>query len=157
MDSTDPSSEIARAKLRHLWPVAVKLVTTTFFSWAAGALLTFGIDPQGRDFGLLLVTARWILLALPFVILAVFIWNIGRSPVRVSTITGGLEIERFDATVTSLLWSDVRSASHTAPGHWWFETASDGEIGIWPGAFSKEDRARLDQVVSSNVAQSDGV
>ena len=143
--------EIAKAKLIHLWPVAAKLVSVTFFSWAASAFLSFVIAPRRQDLGSLLWLAKWFLLALPFIILVVFIWNIGRSPIRISIIDDGLEIKRFDNSSTAVLWSEVQSAQRLGHGHWYLVTNTDTETTIWPGAFSNTAKTQLDQVISSHV------
>ena len=143
--------EIAKANLIHLWPVAAKLVTVTFFSWAASAFVGFVIAPQRQDLGILLWLAKWLLLALPFITLIVFIWNIGRSPIRISVIDDGLEIERFDNSVAVIHWSEVQAAMQVSHGHWHLVTNKDTETTIWPGAFSNNAKTQLDQVISSNV------
>jgi hypothetical protein len=143
--------EVAKAKLIHLWPVAAKLVALTFFSWAASAFVSFLIAPQIQDLGSLLWLAKWLFLALPFMILVVFIWNIGRSPNRITITDDGLGIEWFDNSMTAVLWSDVQTARRIGHGHWQLVTNIDTVTTIWPGAFSNNAKTQLDRVISSSV------
>jgi hypothetical protein len=151
--------QIAQARIKHLWPYAVRSVLlfvamvgvqvawNEFLSWAVG---------PDRSVSQAIEIAIWLLWAVPVLIPVWVLWNVGRGPTRIFDTGTGIRLEDFDGTNQEIAWCTIQAVSRSKAGEWVLTCEDQSRARIWPKAYSTNERQHLEKLFQSRFMESRG-